>query len=209
MTDELTPLSKKHQVVLDNYLILFHQTKAYMAAYPHATEMSARTAAARLFADDNFSKHLQARLSEVHMSADEALKLTADIARGDVASLMEITSVGGILDLKKAQELGLTKLIKKFKQRTTTRMSKTDEGEDTETHDIEIELYNTQDALRDILKIHGKFIERTDITSGNKPLEQKDNNAGFERAITTLADALREIIPAKGSGQVGEVDTAK
>ena len=168
---EAKQLTRKQQAFIDAYLVCFNGAEAARRAGYSAK--TARQTASDLLAESYISEQIDARLSEVHMSADEALKLTADIARGDVASLMEITSVGGNLDLKKAQELGLTKLIKKFKQRTTTRMSKTDEGEDTETHDIEIELYNAQDALRDILKIHGKFIERTDVTSNGQTINVK------------------------------------
>lgn len=206
MSDD-AKLTKKQQVFIDEYLKCFNGAEAARRA--GYSEHTARKIASELLKNVDISGQIQARMAEVHMSADEALKLTSDIARGDVASLMEITSVGGSLDLRKAQELGLTKLIKKFKQRTTTRLSKTDDEEDTETHDIEIELYDAQAAQRDILKINGKFVDRTDITSGNKPLEQKDDNARFERAIATLSDAIREIIPAKGSGQVSEVDTTK
>ena len=165
---EAKQLTRKQQAFIDAYLVCFNGAEAARRA--GYTPKNARDTASDLLANPDISRQIDARMAEVHMSADEALKLTADIARGDVASLMEITSVGGNLDLRKAQELGLTKLIKKFKQRTTTRMSKTDEGEDTETHDIEIELYNAQDALRDILKIHGKFIDRTDLTSNGETI---------------------------------------
>ena len=154
MTDDLKPLSKKHQVVLDNYLISFHQTKAYQSAYPSASEVSARTAAARLFADDNFSRHLQARLAEVHMSADEAIKRLSDMARGDIGQFMDRL---GSLDIQAARDAGLTPLIKKIKQRTITKIGKKDDDDDTEIHDLEIELYSAKDAIDTILKVGGKL----------------------------------------------------
>jgi hypothetical protein len=163
---ELKPLSKKHQRVLDEYLICFNQTAAYRKVYPKATYDSARNLSSNLFANTNFSLHLKARLDEAQMTADEALKLTAEIARGDLADFMEIGSMGFSLDLQAALEAGKTHLIRKVSQKTIT-----DGKNDKETHIIDIELYDRQAALRDILKIHGRFTDKVDVTSGGKPIK--------------------------------------
>jgi hypothetical protein len=104
------------------------------------------------------------------MSADEALKLTADIARGDVTEF--ITGFGNI-DIDAVRKSGKGRLIKKIKQKTVTKIGKGESDEDTEVLDTEIELYDAQAALRDILKIHGKFTDKVDLTSGGVPLEIK------------------------------------
>jgi hypothetical protein len=160
---ELKPLSKKHQRVLDEYLLRFNQWQAYKAVYPKVTDESARTLSSKLFADVHFSAHLEARLAEVHMSADEALRLMADIARGDIGDLMDITSMGGMINLKRAQELGLTKLIKKVKQKTVTKLGKKEDDEDVEIHDLELELYPADAALERILKITGKYKDTSEF----------------------------------------------
>lgn len=198
---KLKPLSKKHQRVLDEYLVCFNQTKAYQRVYPKTTYDSAKALASNLFTDVNFSAHVIARLEEAHMSADEALKLTADIARGDVAKLMDVSSMGFNLDMSKAQELGLTGLIKKVKQKTIIYQAKKESEEDREVTELEIELYDRQAALRDILKLHGKFTERLDLTSGGEKLEPAKgiNDEQFARTLTTLTDALREVISRKDS----------
>lgn len=90
MTEELKPLSKPNQRILDAYILCWNKTEAYRSAHPKATYESARTAAARLFATDNFSAHLQARLSEVHLSADEALKINTDHAHGDIGNYFKV-----------------------------------------------------------------------------------------------------------------------
>lgn len=157
MTDELKPLSKKHQRVQDEYLLSFNQTQAYWTVYPKVTYESAKTASARLFADDNFSAHLRARLNEIHMSADEALKLLADQARGDIGAIMEATTFGYNLDMKKAKEIGFTKLFKKVRQKTITIIGKGKEADDTEIHTLEVELYDAQSAIEKILRVHEKL----------------------------------------------------
>lgn len=172
MSEKAHKINRRQQVFIDEYLKCFNGSEAARRA--GYSEKSARQTASDLLATPYISEQIQSKMAEVHMSAEEALKLTADIARGDIAQLMDVSSVGFNLDMRKAQELGLTRLIKKVKQRTTTRLAKSEDGEDTETHDLEIELYDAQAALRDILKVHGKFIDRTDITSGNKPITWKE-----------------------------------
>jgi hypothetical protein len=168
---ELKPLSKKHQRVLDEYLLCFSQVASYQKVYPKATYDSAKALASNLFTDVNFSAHLISRLNEAHMSADEALKLTADIARGDVSQF--INPFGGI-DVDRVRANG--KLIKKIRTRTITKIGKTDKDEDTEITDTEIELYPADAAIERILKIHGKFTDRVDLTNSDgslKPEEMK------------------------------------
>jgi hypothetical protein len=101
------------------------------------------------------------------MSADEALLLLSDMARGDLADIMEITSISGDLDLLKAKESGKSKLIKKFKQRTIIHQGKSESDEDREVHNLEVELYDAQAALDKILKVHGKY---KDIGTPENPL---------------------------------------
>lgn len=165
MTEEAQPrkLNKAQEVFISEYIQCFNATEAYSRAYPKAKRTTAGTNGHELLKNTEIAARIQARLAEVHMSADEALKLTADIARGDIAQLMDITSMGGVVDLKTAQERGLTKLIKKIKQKTTIRNAKTAEGEDSETHEIELELYDAQAALRDILKVNEKLSDTTQV----------------------------------------------
>lgn len=172
---ELKPLSKKHQRVLDEYLICFNQTAAYRVVYPKTTYDSARTASARLFAEDNFLGHLQARLDESTMTAEEALTRLTDMARGDLG---EFTNDFGGVDWVIAKEKGLTKLVKKWKVKTITINGK---DEDRQITTEEIELHDPQAALRDILKVHGKFTDRVEH-SGSVTMTWKEFISGITNA---------------------------
>jgi phage terminase small subunit len=166
MTDEQPKkLNKAQEVFISEYLQCFNATEAYSRAYPKAKRDSARAAGAVLLANLSISEAIQARLAEVHMGADEALKLTADIARGDVTEF--ITSFGA-LDIDALRKSGKGRLIKKIKQRTITKIGKNETDGDTEVHDTEIEFYDAQAAQRDILKVHGRFTEKVDVTSGGE-----------------------------------------
>lgn len=166
---ELKPLNKRQQRVLDEYLICFNQWRAYKVVFPKVTDESARSLSSRLFADANFSGHVAARLNEAHMSADEALKLQADIARGDITELL--TPLGSI-DLDYIREKGLGRLIKKVKVRTITKIGKGEQDDDTEIHDTEIELYAADAAQERMLKVLGKLTARVDVTTNGKDLTE-------------------------------------
>ena len=69
--------------------------------------------------------------------------------------------MGFSIDMKTAKKNGLTKLIRKAKQKTTLYKSKSELVQDSETHEIEIELYSRHEALRDLAKVHALFVDRT------------------------------------------------
>jgi hypothetical protein len=175
------PLSRKHMAFVNEYLRTFNGTRSYMAVYPKATYESAMALSAKLLGDIRIQSVIDERLKEAHMSADEALKLLAEQARGDIGEVMDISGVGFNLDMQKAKELGLTKLIKKVKQKTTTHIAKSESDEDREVTELEVELYDSQAALDKILRVHKKYTDPGD----DKPVKievsikgQNDESAG-------------------------------
>jgi phage terminase small subunit len=168
-------LTPKQRLFVDYYLQCFNASEAARrAGYSPKT--------ARQIGQENLTKpdiqaEIQERLKEVHMSADEALKLLADMARGDVAQIMEISSVGFNLNMSKAQEKGLTRLIKKVKQKTVTHIAKSESDEDREVVDLEVELYDAQAALDKILRVAGKY---KDLGSEENPLSVVVKRVGVD-----------------------------
>ena len=161
----------KHKAFADKYLLYMNGVKAYQEVYPKASYDSACVNASKLIRNAKVSAYIEQKLIENQMSAEEALALLADIARGDLGEFMDISSVGFNLDL--LDEDGNkknTRLIKKIKQKITTFISKKESDEDREVTETEIELYPADGAIRDVLKIHGKFIDRHDITTDGKAI---------------------------------------
>jgi phage terminase small subunit len=160
-------LSNKRQAFVNEYLVDFNATQsAIRAGY---AKRSARQMANRLLTKDDIKAEIKARLEEKAMTADEVLRRLADIARGDIGELMDIESMSFDIDLQKAKEKGLTKLIKKVKQVTKTTSNR--DGEEEETNIQEIELYSAPDALVQLGRYHKLFTDKTDITSGGKTIE--------------------------------------
>lgn len=151
-------LTNKQKVFINEYLKCFNASEAARRA--GYSEKSARFTGNELLKNPNISQQIQERLAEVHMSADEALKLLADIGRGDIG---DIVDDNGLLDLRIARQKGMTKLLRKIKQKTITRIGKTDADDDVEITEIEFEMYSAKDAIDTVLKAGGK-LKDTDIT---------------------------------------------
>lgn len=168
MTEE-TPKPRKvttqQQVFINEYLKVFNATEAAKRA--GYSDKTAYSSGQRLLKVVEIKSVIDARIAEIHMSADEALKLQADIGRGDIGDLIDNN---GLLDLRVAREKGMTKLLRKIKQKTITHIGKTDADGDTEITEIEFEMYSAQEAQRDILKMHGKFIDHVDHTTLGKEI---------------------------------------
>lgn len=149
---ETHKLNRRQQVFVEEYLRCFNASEAARRA---GYKGKPSVIGARLLADVSIKAAFDARLKELHMGTDEALKLLADQARGDIGDFMDISSVGYNFDLMKAREKGITKLIKKIKQKTVTRIGKKDDDDDIEITELEIELYDAQSAIDKILKVSG------------------------------------------------------
>jgi len=143
----------KWEAFINEYLRDFNGAQAAIRA--GYSPRSARQHAHRLLTNDDILNEIRARLDEMQMSADEALKLHADIARGDLGDFLDPDTL--ILDIRKAYKAGKTRLIKKLKQRTVTKLGKDESGEDVEIHDMEIELYPADVAQDRLLRVHGKI----------------------------------------------------
>lgn len=161
MSDEPKALTRKQQVFVDEYLKCWNAAEAARRA--GYSERSAYSQGWENLRKPEIKAAIEARLDEVHMSADEALRLLADMARGDLSDFMDLTPMGFSVTLVDKDEDGTikpkpkTRIIKKIKQKTTTVIGKKESDEDKEIHETEIELYDAQAALEKILRIHGKF----------------------------------------------------
>lgn len=174
MSEELKPLSKKDLATLAKYFEMWNGTRAWMHTHPKCSYNAARANASEWLAKPNIKAAIEEKLSELQMSADEALKLQTDIARGDMGEFLDVNGIGFNLDLHDAKSRGLTKLIKKVKQRTTTFIAKKESEEDREVHELEIELYPADIAQERILKMHGRLKDELKVKVYNVSLTDDD-----------------------------------
>jgi phage terminase small subunit len=188
-------MNSKQEAFVNEYLKDHNATQAAIrAGYSKKTSYSIGQ---RLLKEVEISEAIKARIADKVMDSDEVLTRLADIARGDITDLMDITSMGFTIDLTgEGGKNPNTKLIKKIKQKVTTHIAKNESDEDREVIETEIELYSAQEALNTIAKLNGMITDKLDLTSKGEKLIEDDR---YDRAISTLADAVREIIPDKGT----------
>lgn len=165
-------VTNKQQVFINEYLRDFNATRAAKAA--GYSENTARSQGQRLLTIVDIAAAIREAIAERGMSAEEVLTRLAAVARGDIGEFLDVTTVGFSLNLKGAQERGLTSLIKKIKQKTTTFIAKKESEEDREVTETELELYSALDALQLLGKYHALFVDRTELTGkdgGAIPIE--------------------------------------
>ena len=157
--------TKKQRVFIDEYVTCWNASEAARRA--GYSKKTAYSIGQRLLKDVEVAAVIDDRLASIHMSSEEVLKEFADMARTDIGDFMDDNM---IVDMRKARELGITKNIRKIKQKTVTHQAKNESDEDREVHDMEIELYPRDKALEILGKYHGLFKDRVDITSGGEKL---------------------------------------
>jgi phage terminase small subunit len=159
----IVALSDKQRKFTDEYLVDFNATQAAIRA--GYSEKSAYS-----IGWENLRKpEIIEVIREKAMGAEEVLMRLSDMARGDIADLMEITPAGFTFRLLVGENgerivNPQTKLIRKIKQKVTTYLAKTEAGEDREIIETELELYDAQAALVQLGKYHKLWTDKTELT---------------------------------------------
>jgi hypothetical protein len=193
---ELIPLSPEEELFVD-YLFEenFNRTRAYARAYPNALPNSARASASRMLARVNIKAEVRRRLEEEAMSAEEAIARLARIARGSMLPFLKKGPDGFVyMNLNDPQAEEYMFLVKEMEAKRQRRILGSGEAaEEWEDEWVRVKLYSSYEANIDILKLHGKFTKRVDLTTGGQPLPAVDNE-GFDRSMRTLADAITSML---------------
>jgi hypothetical protein len=150
-------------------------TRAYMKLHPKSSYDSARSSASTILAKPNIRAEVKKRLDEKAMSAEEALYRLGEIGRADLFPFIQVDDDGFVyFNFSDPEAKRYLFLIKKIKTKRERRVDGKDEdAEAWEGEWVEVELHDAHAAIRDILKVHGKFIERTEHT-GNMTMTWKD-----------------------------------
>lgn len=184
-------VNRKHMRFVDEYLTCFNGTQAYMRVYPNCTEETARRSASRLLTNEDVKAELEARLAEVHMSADEALKIVADIGRGDMRVFFKVVEEWTFYPLPSHEIIGQKEVVDEsdpdhpktrisyWVRHVALDMDKVIDPQyshlireftDSPKNGLGIKLYDKHSAARDVLKIAGKFTDKVQVT-GNVGIE--------------------------------------
>lgn len=147
-------------------------TRAYMKLHPKSSYDAARSSAPVVLAKPSIRAEIKRRLEERAMSAEEAIYRLGEIGRADLFPFIRIDTDGFVyFNFADEEAQRHLFLIKKIKSKRERRLE--GKGEDAEAWEgewVEVELHDAHAAIRDILKIHGKFVDRTDLTTGGEKL---------------------------------------
>lgn len=172
-------------------------TRAWMETHPNSQYNSARASAAEWLAKPNIKSEVTRLLNEKAMSMEEALARTSDIARASLMPFVKVDNDGftyfNFADPEAKEHMHIIKKMKTKRERRVVGFG--EKAEDWEGEWVEVELHDAQTAQRDLLKMYGKFVDKMEHTGKDgTPLISKVDNEKFDRALSTLSEALSSII---------------
>ena len=152
----LEGLTQKQRLFVINYAASSNGVRSAEQAGYKGNYRTLRSVASENLAKPDIRAAVNALLVDTVMSAVEALARLSDEARADIGEFFTTDADGNvILDLHKAKQKGLSHLLKRVK---TTKIMRTDkDGNKTERHTTEFEMYDSQSAKDKILRAHGAY----------------------------------------------------
>lgn len=157
-------ISAKQQVFIDEYLITLNASEAARRAGYNG---KSNVIGPRLLADVSIQAHVAERLKEKHLNADSVLARVSELANSDIVTFADVRRIS---DLKDEKYKGKTHVIKKFKSKITTDML----GRKIE--EVELELYGADGSLDKMMRYHGLYNDKVDITWRDKLPPNTDPN---------------------------------
>ncbi|GAB3314773.1 hypothetical protein GCM10027299_03340 [Larkinella ripae] len=161
--DTGSDLTDKQQRFVEEYGVDFNATQAAIRAGYSANEASAATIGYRLLRKVEISAAIEARLSHLTMSTEEAAVRLTRYGRG---SLRPFLNDRGLIDLTSESALNNQDLLRKVKQ--TVRVERNFEGEPVaDIISTEIEIVDPKDSIDKMLQYHGKYIKKVEHSGPN------------------------------------------
>ena len=147
-------LTDKQRLFIEQYFVCgLNATEAALAVYDTTDREVAASIGGENLRKPQIRERINDRLDEWHMGANEVLARMSFHARGSMEEFVDADSL--TIDLKKAKAAKKLGLIKRLRTKFTTFTDK--DGGESETVEIEIELYDAQASLRDLGKHWGLF----------------------------------------------------
>lgn len=191
-------LTMKQQAFVERYCTHFNATQAALEA--GYSERSAYSIGSENLKKPEIAQALTERLDQHAMTAAEALKRLADWGRGSPLPFLRVTAGGEVLlDLSTAEAQQHLHLVRKIK----VDESRIIEGDEADLVKVktEIELHDAKDAVKQIARAHGLFVDRHEVTGKDgEPLEVNVHDARerLNRRISGVASRI-----GAGSGAPG------
>jgi hypothetical protein len=145
------------------------------------------------------------------MGSTEVLGRLSDMARATVLPFIRISEDGAVFfDFSDPDAKNYFHLIKKVKTKRTRRLTgRGDDVEQWEDEWVEVELHDAQAALVNMGRHHKLFTDQQEVSGTITTKSDPENDKRFDRAISSLANTLGEILSGTGAKPDSQVGTAK
>lgn len=151
----MSDLTDKQRRFIEEYCVDFNATQAAIRA--GYKERAAYATGWENLRKPDIAEAIGERLEELALGPKEALKALGDMARASIEDCVELQEDGGWkINLNKAKEKGVLRFINEL---SFDRSGKP-----------KIKMYDVKDAIDKILRAHGAYQDRLDVTSGDKAI---------------------------------------
>lgn len=172
----MSKLTGKQRAFVNHYIICLNATEAAKKAGYKGNYDTLRSVGSENLAKPNIIAAIEQRMKKLTLTADETLYRISQHATGTMEDFLSISEQwGATIDLDTAKEAGKLHLIKKYKETKTTTTGKND-YESTSIR-REIELYPADGALDKLMKYHGLYVDKAEVTGDiNIKISYEDDN---------------------------------
>ena len=177
-------------------------TRAWMATHPDSQYDSASVSFLKWLRNARISPIMEKVRSGLAMDVFEAVARMGAIARGDIRHFLVKGADGFMyIDISNPEAQAHMHLVEQIETKRERRIvGYGEQAEEFEGEWVKVKLHSAPAAQRDILKMHGKFINRTEITGKDgEPLVPPVDHEGYNESLDALADAVGEILSRKNS----------
>lgn len=179
-------MTLKKELFVENKLGGMSGVQAARAAGYKGNDHTLRQVAYENLTKPDIASRVRARVEGVAATADEVLALLGDHLRADLADFQTCFTDDGKLDLDKAKDLGVSRLVKKFKTHTRTILGADGEPPVREVS-VEIELHDSQGAA-------AKLMDHLGLKQ--KAKDNDDDVAHAKKMAASIKDEVDRLIKA-------------
>ena len=164
----MAQLNYKQRIFVSAYLDSSKAAGNATEAARIAGYSSPETYGSRVLAHPGVRAHIDAKLGSVALETAESLARVSEIASADIGDLIDVGEDGTSwsFNIAKAKRQHRTGVVRKLKRRVETRQDR--EGNPIVVETVEVEMYSKLDALDRLMRYHGLYKDRLDVTSNGE-----------------------------------------
>lgn len=158
-------MTDKQKIFCEKYIQCWNATEAARQAGYSGDDNTLGVVGYENLRKPKIKEYIEDRMNEVSMSTNEILHRLSGWGRGTVEPFLTEDNFSEALSVNSEQARNSIGLIKKIKQYETSKKEGKDET--VLNRRFEIELHDAKDAVIQLAKIRGMYVERVDHTSSD------------------------------------------